>query len=84
MQLDCGHLFEVKQFDKWMASTVRESDVIKLIRCPAKNCGEVLYRNFGFNQIIKVVNNHILQIQDPILKKQMSPMQIFCNILQSV
>ena len=82
IQLDCSHLFEVKQFDKWMASSVRESDVIKLIRCPAKNCGKVLYHSFRFNQIIKVVNKHILQIQDPRYSKEAD--ESYANFLQHI
>ena len=65
-----------------MASTVGESDVIKLIRCPAKNCGEVLYHSFRFNKIIKQVNKHILQIQDPRFSKEAD--ESHANFLQHI
>jgi len=70
IQLDCGHLLEVKQFHKWIDSTIGESDAVKLIRCPVKNCVEIVNHSFRFNHFIKEVNKHILHVQDPRYSKE--------------
>ena len=65
IQLECGHMFEVENFTKYIVKTYEQSDVVKLIRCPAKNCEEILQHSFRFNHVIKEVRKYIMQTQNP-------------------
>jgi len=69
IQLECGHLFEVENFSKWLEKT-QQNEVIKLIRCPAKNCEKIVQHSFRFNHIIKEVHKCIIQIQNPQYSKE--------------
>ena len=65
VQLECGHLFEVENFSKWIEKSCEQNEVVKLIRCPAKNCERIVQHSFRFNHVIKEVRKSIMQIQNP-------------------
>ena len=70
IQLECKHLFEVENFSKWLVKTCEQNEVIKLIRCPAKNCEKLIRHSFRFNHIIKEVRKSIMKIQNPQYSKE--------------
>ena len=70
IQLECGHMFEVENFTKWIVKTYEQNEVIKVIRCPAKNCEEIVQHSFRFSHTIKEVRKCIMQTQNPQYAKE--------------